>query len=93
MDGPSPRFRIIEGDSLSNKPKATIVRRGAKNRTIEKFECAHCSAEARHPYGTLVEARVGGHVVDGELVGGALFWCCRRCERPYFHIRDFAPAK
>ena len=82
------RFRIIEGGAVSAKPKAIIIKSGASPSKIEKFECPNCSAEVDHPYGTLIEARIGTHVVDGELVGGALFWCCRRCERPYFHVRD-----
>ncbi|MEI9428725.1 hypothetical protein [Mesorhizobium sp. Cs1299R1N3] len=82
------RLRVIEGGASSDKPKAKVIRRGSKDISIEKFECVPCSASLGHPYGTLIEARIGGHVIDGELVGGAMFWCCRRCERPHFHIKD-----
>jgi hypothetical protein len=93
MSEPPRRFRIIDGGTITTKPKAVIIKSGSRRSSIEKFECPYCSEEAKHPYGTLIEARIGAHVIDGELVGGALFWCCRRCERPYFHIRDLPVTK
>lgn len=88
MSAKAPRFRVIEGDASVFKPKAKILRQGKNSVSIEKFECAPCSDQMGHPYGSLSAVRIGGHVVEGELVGGAMFWCCRRCEKPYFHIED-----
>jgi len=82
------RLRLIEGGGSSAKPKARVIRQGSKDIVIEKFECVPCSVAVGYPYGSLIEVRIGGHVIDGELVGGAMFWCCRRCEKPHFHIKD-----
>lgn len=87
------RFRVINGEAQPKAPKATIRQSSGARFSLEKFECVPCSAQLGYSFGNLIEARVGAHVISGELVGGALFWVCQKCSRPHFHIKDFPVTK
>jgi len=83
------RLRVVKND----KPASRTRKRTREGTTVEAFSCGSCTEELGFSFASLTQARIGGTVINGnKLVGGSLHWACSRCNRPYFHIKDF-PSK
>lgn len=69
---------------VGNNPEAKAPDRiGGK--PFRPHVCEACSSPDV-PYTHLVQHRVGGFDDAGTLRGGAMWWCCAKCHRPYYFI-------
>jgi hypothetical protein len=57
---------------------------------LRAYRCSPCSNALAHPFGLLVQYRVGAVEENGRRTSGALCWSCPRCFTSKFKIRRLA---
>jgi hypothetical protein len=78
--------------SLAKKPKKKTKRPPLKDQ-LRAFKCTPCSEEVGVEQDAMIQMLHQPYEANGKLVGGALWWACARCKKPYFLIRLYGVDK